>query len=62
MGANFLRFNSTVLSMVGDVSVDSEVPMTLSISRICQISLRRQWRSAVEANRAMPPPLAQKKQ
>ena len=33
MGANILRFNRIVLSMVGDVSVDSETSMVTSQSR-----------------------------
>jgi hypothetical protein len=53
MRVNFLGFNSIVLSMVGDVPIDSEAPVetssidseapaeTLSISRICRPSLRR---------------------
>jgi hypothetical protein len=35
-GCEFLGFNGVVLSVVGDVSVDSEAPMVaLSILRIC---------------------------
>ena len=42
MGANIPGFNSVVLSVVGDVPVDSEAPVvTSSISRICWPSPRR---------------------
>ena len=40
--ANILGFNSVVHSVAGDVPVDSEAPVvTLSISRICWLCLRR---------------------
>jgi hypothetical protein len=40
VGANFLRFNGVVLSVVGDIPFDSEVlVMTSSISRIYQLNL-----------------------
>ena len=40
MGANFLGLTAFVLSVEGDVPVDSGAPMvTSSISRICRLSL-----------------------
>jgi hypothetical protein len=40
VGANILGFNGVVLSVVHDVPVNSKAPMvTLSISRICRLSL-----------------------
>ena len=40
MGANFQDLTAFVLSVVGDVPVDSEAPtVTSSISRICRLSL-----------------------
>ena len=42
MRANILGFNGVMHSVVGDVLVDSEVPVvTSSISRICRLSLQR---------------------
>ncbi len=31
MGANFLGFNGVVLSVVGDIPVDSEAPVVISL-------------------------------
>jgi hypothetical protein len=42
MGANIVKFNGVVLSVVDDVTGDSETPVvTLSISMICRPSSRR---------------------
>jgi len=39
IGVNFLKFNGVVLSVVGDVFIDSEMlpVVILSISRICRL-------------------------
>ena len=40
-GNKFLGFNGVMLSVVGDVSIDSEMfVVTSSISRICQLDLQ----------------------
>lgn len=44
MGANFLGFNNIVLSMVGDVPIDSEAPVETSSFNGRRRIARRLWR------------------
>ena len=51
MEANILEFNGVVHSVINDVLVDSEMCMaTLSILRICRISLRKYLYGSVFEN------------